>query len=133
MSVEGRDTAAATDVLLVEVHGRVGEHKIKKNSAVVDLADDDAGGPCPGWPRGCAACPSLPAPSRGEVHHPGRRQAEGAGRQGSQPAASPSRRPASARTPALDDELAKDTGEADTLEELKNKVSERLLDRTSSG
>ena len=31
-------------------------------------------------------------------------------------------------TPGLDDELAKDTGEADTLEELKKKVEERLVE-----
>ena len=30
--VEGRDVAQPSDVLLVEVHGKVGEHKIKKNS-----------------------------------------------------------------------------------------------------
>ena len=32
------------------------------------------------------------------------------------------------RTPALDDELAKDTGEADTLADLRKKVEERLTE-----
>ena len=34
--------------------------------------------------------------------------------------------------PALDDELAKDTGEAETLEGLRDKVRERLVETTSS-
>jgi trigger factor len=49
VSVEGRDTAAASDVLLVELNGRVGEHKIKKNSTAVDLSQTgDDEGPLPG-------------------------------------------------------------------------------------
>src|SRR6185436_9747263 len=47
VSVEGRDVTQAGDVLAVEVNGKVGEHKIKKNSLVVDLSDE-TGGPLPG-------------------------------------------------------------------------------------
>ena len=36
------------------------------------------------------------------------------------------------KVPALDDEMAKDTGEAETLEGLRAKVRERLSRRTSS-
>ena len=54
--VEGRDTAAASDVLLVEVHGRVGEHKVKKNSVAVDLATTT---------RGAAARPGRAAARHG--------------------------------------------------------------------
>ena len=47
---------------MVEVHGKVGEHKVKKNSAGVDLADDDAAVRCPAWPsrlRGVAIAPGT--------------------------------------------------------------------------
>src|SRR6185369_16045212 len=36
--VEGRNTTGESDVLVVEVHGKVGEHKVKKNTVMVDLA-----------------------------------------------------------------------------------------------
>src|SRR3954454_1686068 len=39
--VEGRTTTAETDVLAVEVHGRIGDHKVKKNTVMVDLADEN--------------------------------------------------------------------------------------------
>src|SRR3954454_4503409 len=42
--VEGRSTTAENDVLVAEVHGRIGEHKVKKNTVMVDLADENAGG-----------------------------------------------------------------------------------------
>src|SRR6185436_628719 len=45
--VEGRTETAATDVLMVELRGKVGEHKIKDKTLAVDL-EDDAGGALPG-------------------------------------------------------------------------------------
>jgi len=42
--------------------------------------------------------------------------------------ASRSRRCAAAKVPALDDELAKDSGEADTLADLRTKVREKLVE-----
>src|SRR3954469_25813861 len=45
--VEGRTTTTPTDVVLVEVRGRVGEHKIKHRTVAVDLEEDD-GGALPG-------------------------------------------------------------------------------------
>ena len=61
LPVEGRDTTADDDLLRVEVHGKVGEHKIKTKTVTVDLTDENAGG-LPGLARVCAAFPStLPA------------------------------------------------------------------------
>src|SRR4051812_31550204 len=45
--VEGRTQTGAGDVVLVDLHGRVGEHKIKHRTVAVDL-DDETGGPLPG-------------------------------------------------------------------------------------
>src|SRR6478752_7585931 len=45
--VEGRTVTAASDVLMVELHGKVGEHKVKHRTVAVDL-EDDAGGALPG-------------------------------------------------------------------------------------
>jgi len=48
--VEGRTETGPTDVLMVEVHGRVGEHKVKRNTLPIDLESGD-GGPLPGLPE----------------------------------------------------------------------------------
>src|SRR3569623_1535381 len=45
--IEGRTHAQPTDLLMIEVHGRVGDNKIKRNNVGVDLEDKD-GGPLPG-------------------------------------------------------------------------------------
>ena len=130
VSVEGRDTAAASDVLLVELSGRVGDHKIKKNSTAVDLSQTgDDEGPLPGLAAQLAGV-SIAA---GAVHDlkytiPAEAKVkELAGKEVSLKVTIKEAR--EKKVPALDDELAKDTGEADTLEELKNKVRDRLLDQ----
>jgi trigger factor len=123
--VEGRTTTAESDVLVAEVHGRIGEHKVKKNTVMVDLADENAGG-VPGLAlrlRGVAidsqhleikytvpedtAVKSL-AGKDVNLHVVIKEARE-------------------RKQPALDDELAKDTGEADTLDDLKKKITERLV------
>ncbi len=124
--VEGRATTADTDLLAVEVHGRIGEHKVKKHSLVVDLADDNAGG-----------VPGLAARLRGapvnaqhlEVKYRIPDDAPVKGLQGKDVSLHVTIVEArERRQPALDDELAKDTGLADTLEELRHKVRERLIE-----
>ncbi len=125
--VEGREVSQAGDVLAIEVHGRVGEHKIKKNSVVVDLSDE-TGGPLPGLGpqlRGLTIAPG----SHHEVKYRISEEvkpSELAGKEVSLHVTIKEAR--ERRTPAIDDELAKDTGEADTLEDLKKKVEERLID-----
>jgi trigger factor len=124
--VEGRTETAATDVLMVEVHGKVGEHKIKHKTLAVDL-EDDAGGALPGLGSRLVGLPI--ATERAEVRF-------------TIAADSPRKELAGAavdllvtikearekKRPALDDELAKDTGEAETLDGLKEKIRERLLE-----
>jgi trigger factor len=125
--VEGREVSQPSDVLMVEVQGKVGEHKVKRESAGIDLADDQ-GGPLPGLAsrlRGVAIAPGT----KHEVKYTigaDAKPAELANKEVSLTVTIKEAR--ERRTPAIDDELAKDTGEADTLEELKNKVRERLLE-----
>ncbi|HVU49149.1 MAG TPA: trigger factor [Polyangia bacterium] len=124
--VEGRDKTAPGDVLLIDVSGRVGEHKLKHRTAAVDLDEKD-GGPLPGLAERLAGMPIGGEPV--EVKYTiadDAKERELAGK------------PVDLRVlvkevrqkqvPALDDELAKDTGEADTLAGLRDKVRERLLE-----
>jgi trigger factor len=45
--IEGRTNAASGDMLMIELHGRVGDNKIKRNTVGIDL-EDETGGPLPG-------------------------------------------------------------------------------------
>jgi trigger factor len=124
--VEGRTETAAGDVLLVEVSGRVGEHKLKHRTAAVDL-DDEEGGPLPGLAARLRGIPIGTDPF--EVKYTiadDTRQKELAGQAVDLRVTVKEAR--QKRVPSLDDEFAKDTGEADTLEGLRAKVRERLLD-----
>jgi trigger factor len=124
--VEGRATTAPGDVLLIDVSGRVGEHKLKHRTAAVDLDEKD-GGPLPGLAERLVGMPIGAEPL--EVKYTiaeDSPQKELAGQ------------PVDLRivvkevrekqVPSLDDEFAKDTGEADTLAGLRDKVRERLLE-----
>lgn len=125
-TVEGREITAADDVLLVEVHGRVGEHKIKTKTITVDLADDNAGG-LPGLaPR----LRGVPIAAQGlEVKYRVAEDAPIKGLAGSEVNLRLTIKEARERkVPALDDELAKDTGEASTLAELEEKVRGKLAE-----
>jgi trigger factor len=124
--VEGRTETTAGDVVLVDLHGRVGEHKVKHRTVAVDL-DDDAGGALPGLAsrlRGLAI-----GPDQIEIKYtvaddvP---QRELAGKLVDLRATIKEAR--EKKVPNLDDELAKDTGEAETLAALREKVRERLVD-----
>jgi trigger factor len=126
-TVEGREVARATDVLLVEVHGKVGEHKIKKNSVAVDLSDE-SGGPLPGLAPhlvGMGIASGQHHEVKYRIAHDAK-PAELAGKEVSLHLTIKEAR--ERRTPAVDDELAKDTGEADTLAELRKKVESRLIE-----
>jgi trigger factor len=124
--VEGRQQTSDTDLVLVEMSGRVGDHKLKKRQVAIDL-ENDAEGPLPGLPSRLRGKPIggdpvavdytlageglLPELSGKEVHlHVTIKEAR------------------EKKVPALDDEMAKDTGEAETLEGLRGKLRDRLLE-----
>jgi trigger factor len=109
------------------VHGKIGEHKVKKNTVMVDSVRRERrrrAGPRARL-RGCRSPPST---SRSSTRSPPTRPDKSlAGKDVSLHIAIKEAR--ERKQPALDDELAKDTGEADTLDELKHKIRDRLLEQ----
>ena len=124
--IEGRTTTAPGDVVLVDVSGRVGEHRLKHRTAAVDL-DEEETGPLPGLAqrlRGIAIGPDpIELKYTIDADLP---QKELAGQAVDLRVLVKEVR--EKKIPSLDDEFAKDTGEADTLEALRGKVRERLLE-----
>jgi trigger factor len=124
--VEGRTTTADNDVLMVEVRGRIGEQKVKKNTVMMDLADENAGG-VPGLAAHLRGVPIDSAQLEVRYAIPADATVKSlAGKEVNLHVAIKEAR--ERKQPGLDDELAKDTGEADTLEELKQKIRDRLLE-----
>lgn len=124
--IEGRTVAAPTDMLMIEVHGRIGDNKVKRNQVGVDL-EDKTGGPLPGLAERLHGI-ALDA-SEVEVKYrlaEDLPQKELAGREVNLKVTVKDAREKKER--ALDDEFAKDTGEAETLEGLKDKLRQRLQD-----
>lgn len=125
-AVDGRTETAKTDVLMVELHGRVGEHKIKRRTVGVDL-EDQTGGALPGLaPR----LLGLPLDAQNvEVKYTIPEDAPAKELAGKAVSLTVSIKEArEKKQPGLDDDLAKDTGEAETLEGLREKIRERLLE-----
>ena len=124
--LEGRAETAPGDVVLVDVSGRVGEHKLKHRTAAVDLDEENAG-PLPGLATRLRGVPIGPTPIELkytiDADTP---QKELAGQAVDLRVLVKEVR--EKKVPSLDDEFAKDTGEADTLEGLRAKVRERLAD-----
>jgi trigger factor len=124
--VEGRTETAPTDVLMVEVHGKIGEHKVKHKTLAVDL-EDDAGGALPGLASRLRGLPINAEQVEVKFTIPEDfQQKEIAGRPVDLKVTIKEAR--EKKQPALDDELAKDTGEAETLDGLRQKIRERLID-----
>jgi len=124
--VEGRTETAPTDVLMVEVHGKVGEHKIKRKQLAVDL-EDETGGALPGLASRLRGLPINS--SEIEVRFnlaDDIAQRELAGRAVDLKVTIKEAR--EKKQPAIDDEMAKDTGEAETLDGLRDKIRERLIE-----
>jgi len=125
--VEGRTQTGDTDLVLVELSGKFGEHKIKKRQVAIDL-ENDSEGPLPGLPSRLRGQPITPEPIEVDYTLAGEGLLpELAGKQVHMHVTIKEVR--EKKVPALDDEMAKDTGEADTLEGLKTKVRDRLLEQ----
>jgi trigger factor len=124
--VEDRKVTAADDVLTVEVHGKVADNKIKTRTITVDLSDENAGG-VPGLAERLRGVPidgqGLEVKYQVAADSPVKSLA---GKDISLRATIKEVR--SRKVPAIDDELAKDSGEADTLADLRTKVREKLLE-----
>ena len=122
--IEGRTLALPTDMLMIEVHGRVGENKVKRNQVGVDL-EDKTGGPLPGLAERLHGIALDAADHEVKYRLPeDLPQKELAGREVNLKITVKDAR--EKRERALDDEFAKDTGEAETLEGLKDKLRQRL-------
>jgi trigger factor len=124
--IEGRTTTAPGDVVLIDVTGRVGDSRLKHRTAAVDLEEDDVG-PLPGLASRLQGVPIGPDPI--EVKYTiseDTQQRELAGKAVDLRVVVKEVR--EKKVPALDDDFAKDTGEADTLDGLKAKVRERLVE-----
>ena len=121
---EARATTQEGDLVLIEVTGKVGPHKIKGKSASVDLSDL-AREPLPGL-----AAQLKDFPVKAQDHEISYRidddipNKELAG----QPVALKVtvKEVRSRKVPLIDDDLAKGTGEAETLAGLKEKIRARL-------
>jgi trigger factor len=123
-AIEGRTTAQSTDLLMLEIHGRVGENKIKRDSFGVDLEEKE-NSPLPGLAERLQGV-SLTAKDL-EVKYTlpeDLPQKDLAGKEVNLRVTVKDAREKKQR--ALDDDFAKDTGEAETLEGLKDKIRERL-------
>jgi len=124
--VEGRTRTEASDVVLIEVTGRVGDHRFKKRQAAVDMQEEDSG-PLPGLASHLHGLAIGGDPVEVKYNIPDEtQQRELAGKDVDLRVSIKEAR--EKKVPALDDEFAKDTGEADTLDGLRAKVRERLVE-----
>lgn len=122
--IEGRTTSATSDVLILAVKGTVGEHKIDRPEISIDLGEPKSE-PLPGMAAALVGIPldakdheiTLDIPADTE-------QKEIAGQKAVLQVTIKDAR--EKQVPALDDEFAKDTGEAETLAELRAKAREGL-------
>ena len=122
--VEGRDTVTERDAVVIKFEGTVGEHKVE-HQMMLDLTDQDHE-PLPGISKAVVGLPvgakdheigwSIPA------DHP---RKELAGREAKLKVTLLDVK--EKLVPKLDDDFAKDTGEAQTLDELKGKIREKIL------
>ena len=125
-AVEGRTETSDSDLLLVEVSGKVGEHKLKRRQMAVDL-ENDTEGALPGLASRLRRKPIGGEPIEVDYTMSGEGLLpELAGKQVHLHVTIKEVR--EKKVPALDDEMAKDTGEADTLEGLRGKVRDRLVE-----
>jgi len=128
-AIEGRKELAATDVAVIDVTGTVGERKFDKEAMMVELGET-AREPIPGLGKALVGVPVDAKEHPVTFVLPTREQDEKVAVELSGASVALKITVKEAREkqmPALDDEFAKDTGEADTLPELKEKLRAKLL------
>ena len=115
--IEGRDVTAAGDIVGLSVTGTIGEHTINQPQFAVDL-DDEEREPLPGLRQALIGVPIDTKDKKLEIQVPDDHKDEQL--RGRKADLTVTILEARAKdVPALDDEFAKDTGKADTLDGLK--------------
>jgi trigger factor len=123
-AIEGREQTAASDVVIVALKGKVGEFPIDKPEITLDLGDRQHE-PLPGLIAALTGVSIKAQDLDIQLDIPADTpQKEIAGQKAELKATIRDAR--QKLVPALDDEFAKDTGEADTLGELRAKVRAEL-------
>ncbi|HTJ46830.1 MAG TPA: trigger factor [Kofleriaceae bacterium] len=122
--IEGRDTTQAGDVVALSITGTIGEHPVDQKRFVVDL-DDKEREPVPGL---YAALTGAPIATKDrELELPVGDDWKDESLRGRTAKLTVSILEARAKdVPALDDEFAKDTGRAETLDGLRAKLREDI-------
>lgn len=125
--IEGREVTAAGDIVGLSVTGTIGEHQVNQPQFAVDL-DDQEREPLPGLRQALTGIALDTKDKRIEIEVPADHKDESLrGRKAELVVTI-----LEARTkdvPALDDEFAKDTGKADTLDGLRAAIRKELEDR----
>jgi trigger factor len=125
--VEGRDVTAAGDIVGLSVTGTIGEHQINQPQFAVDL-DDEEREPLPGMRQALLGLPLDTKDRKLEIAIPDDHKDESLrGRTAELTVTILEVR--AKEVPELDDEFAKDTGKAETLEGLRAVLRGELEDR----
>ena len=125
--IEGREVTAAGDIVGLSVTGTIGEHQINQPQFAVDL-DDAEREPLPGMREALLGQPLDLKDKKLEITVPEDYKDETIrGRKAELTVTILEVR--AKEVPALDDEFAKDTGKADTLDGLKAALRKELEDR----
>ncbi len=129
--IEGREVTAAGDIVGLSITGTIGEHAINQPQFAVDL-DDDEREPLPGIRAALTGIPLDTKDKAIELTVPEDYKDESTrGRKANLVITIIEAR--SKDVPALDDEFAKDTGKADTLDGLKAAIRKELEDKEREG
>jgi len=125
--IEGRDVTGPGDIVGLSVTGTIGEHQINQPQFAVDL-DDDEREPLPGMRQALLGVPLDTKDKKIEITIPDDYKDETI--RGRKAELSVTVLEVRAKeVPALDDEFAKDTGKADTLDGLRAALRKELEDR----
>jgi trigger factor len=131
--IEGRGTLQAGDTVYVDIDGQVGPHPVKREAVPVDVGAPD--GEAEALPGLSAALVGQPVEAKDVVLSfavPAELPAEGVPAERRDIAGQAAQVKVTVRearqklVPALDDDFAKDTGEADTLAGLRDKLRDKV-------
>jgi trigger factor len=125
--IEGREVTAPGDVVALQINGTIGEHKVEQPRFAMDL-DEGEREPVPGLRQ---ALTGLPLDTKDKlIELDVAEDVEDENLRGRKAQLTVSVLEARSKdVPELDDEFAKDTGKADTLDGLKAKLRGELEDR----